>query len=268
MVSDSVATFGAIEFPARRVVLLGASNLTRGIATVIETACRAWGRPLDVLAAAGHGRSYGLRSTVLARALPGITDCGLWPVLAARSAAPTAALITDIGNDLFYGVSPETITRWVEQCCQRLAAIDARLVMTRLPVCNIGRVRSWQYLTFRTLSYPPCRLSLDNLTRGARDLDDRLLDLARRYACRLIEPRACWYGLDPVHIKLLQSRGAWSEILAGWSEAVGEAAPRASLRRWIYLHSRRPQQCWLFGRGQHQEQPCGRLSDGTLISFY
>ena len=268
MVSESLATSGTIEFPARRVVLLGASNLTRGIATVIETACSTWGRPLDVLAAAGHGRSYGMRSTVLMRTLPGIADCGLWPALAARRAAPTAALITDIGNDLFYGAEPETIARWVEQCCQQLRSVDARLVMTRLPVCNIGRVRSWQYVMFRTLLYPHCRLSLDDLTRGAQELDTLLLDVARRYGCRLIDPRACWYGLDPVHIKSRQSRGAWNEILADWAEAIDGGAPRGLLRRWLYLHSRAPEQRWLFGHERRHVQPCGRLPDGTLISLY
>lgn len=258
---------GTLAEPCRRAVLLGASNLTRGMATVIGTACHAWGRPLDVLAALGHGRSYGLRSTVLVRALPGIVECGLWPALAQRAAAPTAALITDIGNDLFYGASPQTIVGWVEQCCQRLAATDARLVMTRLPVCNIGRVRPWQYLTFRTLSYPRCRLSLADLTRRAQELDELLLELARRYQCRLIEPRACWYGLDPVHIKIGQSRRAWNEILAGWTDALGETPP-ASFRHWRYLHTRPPERRWLFGREQRFAQPSGRLADGTVLSLY
>jgi len=86
------------EVPARRVVLLGASNLTRGISTAVETARLQWGRPLDVMAALGHGRSYGLASRLLCRTLPSIVECGLWPALAARPPAPTAALVTDVGN--------------------------------------------------------------------------------------------------------------------------------------------------------------------------
>jgi hypothetical protein len=254
--------------PQRRVVLLGASNLTRGIATVIEAACQAWGRPLDVLAALGHGRSYGMRSAVLARALPGILECGLWRALEQRDTAPTAALITDIGNDLFYGASPQMIARWVDECCRRLAAFDARLVMTRLPVCNIGRVQSWQYLAFRTLSYPRCRLSLGELVVLAQELDELLLELAGKHQCRLIEPRVCWYGLDPVHVKMSESRAAWSEIFAGWTDTVYDAAPRAPLARWCYLLTRAPEHRWLFGREQSHTQPNGRLPDGTTISFY
>lgn len=265
MVSDQAAEN---TLPARRVVLLGASNLTRGMATAIETACLAWGRPLDVLAAAGHGRSYGMRSRVLVRDLPGITECALWRALAERPAAPTAALITDIGNDLFYGASPETIVKWVEDCCRRLKSIDARLVMTRLPLCNVGRVRPWQYRIFRTMLYPSSEVSLDDLTRRAQELDERLLDVARRFDCRLIEPQACWYGVDPVHVKRFQARIAWRQILAGWSEALQDAAPRAGLQRWLYLHTRAPERRWMFGRERSRLQPCGQLPDGTVLSFY
>ena len=44
---------------ARRVVLVGASNLTKGIGTVLPLAEQIWGSPLEVYAALGHGRSYG-----------------------------------------------------------------------------------------------------------------------------------------------------------------------------------------------------------------
>ena len=88
---------------ARRVVLLGASNLTKGIGTVVETACRTWGQPLEVHAALGHGRSYGRTTSLLGRQLPGILECGLWPALERTPGVPTAALVTDIGNDLLYG---------------------------------------------------------------------------------------------------------------------------------------------------------------------
>jgi hypothetical protein len=83
----------------------------------------------------------------------------------------------------------------------------------------------------------------------------------------VIEPQADWYGLDPVHVKLLLARNVWRQILEGWTEALDEAPP-ASMWRWIYLHSRAPQQRWLFGREQRGPQPCGRLPDGTLLSFY
>ena len=92
-----------------RVVLLGASNLTRGISTAVETTRRAVGGPAEYFIAMGHGRSYGARSRVMGRGLPGITECGLWGALG-DDHSPTYALLTDVGNDVAYGASVDTIT--------------------------------------------------------------------------------------------------------------------------------------------------------------
>ena len=111
--------------PSRRVILLGASNVTRSMSTIVETAELVWGRPLDLLAACGHGRSYGRTSCVFGRSLPGILECGLWDELSRRPALPTAALVTDIGNDILYGAGVDQIAAWVEQSLIRLRGLRA-----------------------------------------------------------------------------------------------------------------------------------------------
>jgi len=69
-------TLSSVPNPSRRVVFLGASNVVRAISTIVETAELSWGLPLDVLAACGHGRSYGRTSCVLGRSLPGSCSAG------------------------------------------------------------------------------------------------------------------------------------------------------------------------------------------------
>ena len=256
------------DFPSRRVVLLGASNLTRGISTVVETAARVWGRPLDVLAALGHGRSYGMASSVLGRTLPGILQCGLWPALERRPSAPTAALLTDIGNDLFYGAPVEQICEWIERRLDRLARCDARTIVTRLPVCNLPHVRPWQYALVRRALFPSCRLTLDEVSGRACELDERIVRLTHERNCRLLEPRPEWYGFDPIHVKLRHWSRAWRELLGAWNEANDAAASRASPSRWIYLRRCAPERVARFGIERRRAQPSGRLDDGTLISFF
>jgi hypothetical protein len=79
-----------------------------------------------VLAALGLGRSYGARSRVLLRGLPGILQSGLWRQLESLPPAPTRALVTDVGNDILYGSSPEQILEWVEESVARLQLRGAR----------------------------------------------------------------------------------------------------------------------------------------------
>ena len=64
-----------------RVVALGASNLTRGFQTIVSTARSMWGPDVEVLAALGHGRSYGAPSRIVFRTLPSILKSGLWDEL-------------------------------------------------------------------------------------------------------------------------------------------------------------------------------------------
>ena len=97
-----------------RVILLGASNLARGISTIVGTAQSRLGSPLEFFIAMGHGRSYGRASRVLGRTLPGIDECGLWDALGDAVSTQTYALITDIGNDIIYGYDVEMIAAWIE----------------------------------------------------------------------------------------------------------------------------------------------------------
>lgn len=263
---DSIASPG---LPARRVVLLGASNLARGIATVVDACHRQWGRPLDCLAALGHGRSYGTRSTVLGRTLPSIQNSRLWSALDERPAAPTAALVTDIGNDLMYEAPVDKIVEWVTACLDQLARHEARIVMTRLPVANIDQVPEWKFRFLRRLMFPLGRLPYATIAARAHELDQRLSELAARRGIAQIEQNTAWYGWDPIHFRYSAWPEVWHRILSGWNETeCEEAAGNPPVSRLLYLRSRTPDQRWLFGIEQRGPQPCARLSEGTTLSYY
>ena len=257
------------EGAARRVVLLGASNLTKGISTVLATAYRTWGRPLEVITALGHGRSYGRASSLLGRQLPGILQCGAWDRLAASPGAPTAGLVTDIGNDLLYEEPVELIASWVEQCLDRLAKIGARTIVTMLPVDNLKTLSRARFHVMRTLFFPHSRIRLEEVSERAHALNDRVWQLATERGFRLIGHQSAWYGFDPIHIKLRHRPQAWQEILASWSESPEPILPaRGTLARTLYLRSLPPERRRLLGFEQRGQQPSGRLRDGTTVAIY
>jgi hypothetical protein len=262
------------EHPTRRVVLLGASNLTRAIATVLRIARAAGDGPLDAWAALGHGRSYGQRSVVLGRALPGIVECGLWDALNGAPSLPTTALVTDVGNDILYGTPVDRIAGWVEVCLDRLAAAHARPVLTALPLANLNTLTERRFRFFRSVLFPLSRLTLAEATDRARSLDARLRDMALARGLRLIEPRATWYGIDPIHIRMRHWPTAWGEILSAMSAqacpSVSDPTPRAvsALAHWLRLRLLAPDRRWLLGIEQHRAQPALRLGDGSTVSIY
>jgi hypothetical protein len=255
--------------PRRRVILLGASNLVRSLSTVVETVRLVWQEPVEIMAAIGHGRSYGQNSQVLGRKISGIFPCALWQDLQNRPPLPTAALVTDIGNDLMYEVPVERLVEWVEGCLDRLATVDATTIVTQLPMGSVRRVTETQYRLFRALFFPRCSLNLSQVKSAATHLNDRLVELAGQRKIPAIPVSGAWYGFDPIHLKRSVEQTAWPAILSGWrSDVASVAAPRRSYRRAVYLHRLAPFERTIFGRVRRCRQPCGRLNDGTTVSLY
>jgi hypothetical protein len=251
------------------LVALGASNLTRGFATVVNTARRVWGEPIDILAALGHGRSYGMRSLFLFRSLPGILECGLWRELEAKPRARIHAIVTDIGNDILYGAAPETVLAWVRECVTRLRVLGAEVTITDLPLDSARRLSSGRYLFFRSVLVPSCRLDLAEARARCEAVAAGIEALACSEGLRLVRLRPEWYGVDPIHIRPRFWSSAWREILVPHGEL--ETAPRDLGLRPIgaaALYLAAPERGWLCGIERRRTQPAVRTSGGTTVRFY
>ncbi len=250
-------------------MLLGASNLSLGFREVLAAASRQLGGgPFETHVAAGLGRSYGRWSMVLGRGLPGIVDCGLWRAVSRPAAGPTYLLLSDIGNDIAYGASPETISGWVATCLDRLAESEPRAALVLPPTASVAALRRWQFLAVRTLLFPGRRISLDAARAATEELADRLRRLAGERGVPVAEPRRRWYGFDAIHVRRRVRREVWREVLAGWGPppvATSEPprAPRLPARASSAAERRT-----LLGVELARAQPRRRLADGTTLAFY
>jgi hypothetical protein len=255
--------------PTRRVILLGASNLALSFPIVVETARRIWGGPVEIMAAMGHGRSYGQDSTLLGRKISGIFPCALWQDLQSRPSVPTAALITDVGNDLLYGVPPAQLMDWVTGCLNRLAGAGATTVVTQLPMESLERLGEARFRFFRRLLFPKCALTRAALRVSAIAVNEQLIALGNAQNTSVIPVPGAWYGFDPIHVKRRVRRRAWPELLATW-RALDEPLFDAGASFWTtaYLRCLAPHERTLFNVRRRCSQPSGRLADGTTISLY
>jgi hypothetical protein len=248
--------------------MLGASNLAIHLPTIIETARLIHGEPVDVLIAGGHGRSYGMTTSVLGRVLPGITQCGLWSDLERRPATSTTALVTDIGNDILYGQRVEEIADWVEECLARLSRVANTLAVTELPLETTHALSHRRFLFFRSLFFPSCRLTREEALSRSKQLNERVAEAAAKYGATIVKQSPEWYGFDPIHIRRTRSARAWREILGPWSPESEVVLAQLSVLRWIAVRRLRPLERRLWGRVERCDQPAGRLPDGTTISLY
>jgi hypothetical protein len=228
----------------RRVVALGASNLTRGLPALVATARKAWGADVEIQAALGLGRSYGVPSRILVRTLPGILQSGLWTRLDASEPVPTRALVTDVGNDILYGSEAPQILEWVEQCVERLQKHTRDIVVTDLPLASLRRLDKARFLFFRSVLFPRCRLSQRDVMNIAEAVVVGLESLASRRGLRFFPLRHEWYGFDPIHFRPGSWRQAWAEILHGQDDGLAAAA---SVPEALRLYALLPERQWVLG---------------------
>jgi len=248
-----------------RVVALGASNLTRGFHAVVSTARAVWGPDVHVLAALGHGRSYGADSRVMVRTLPGILETGLWRDLAGLPAAPTRALVTDVGNDILYGFPVEQVLAWAGAAVDRLERTTRDITLTDLPLASVRRLSRARFLAFRSMLFPSSRLSLGQALDAAERVNAGLEELSAARGLRFFRLKPEWYGLDPVHIRPSLWRAAWQEILGCGPAPV---AGRHSRLEALQLYLMPPERRWLFGIEQRTPQTGRALASGGRVWLY
>jgi hypothetical protein len=256
--------------PALRAILLGASNLKAALPLLLAGLRRRTGGAIEVLAACGHGRSYGMWSRFLfVRRLPGIAECGLWRELSRRPPLPAVALVTDIGNDLLYGARAGTIAAWVGTCLDRLAFQRAEIALSLLPLPRLESLSAGQYLLARSLLFPGRNVPWETVRGEARELDEKLLHLGKEHGARLIRPEASWYGLDPIHILRSRREEVWRDVLSGWTlppraHRYGEKASWEGRR----LPAFGAEEFRLLGFRFQRPQPVLRFDDGTTLSLF
>ncbi len=247
-----------------RLIALGASNLTRITPILLRTARRRG--PVHAVAALGFGRSFGIRSRMLWRGLPGIEHCGLWPALDALPPAPESALVMDVGNDVLYGAEVARIVDWVEAAVSRLTARGAQVTVAGMPVFAGVEVGRWQFALLRRLLVPSCKLPREVVVERARHLQEALEALASHHRARFVPMRPQWYGFDPMHVR----RRAWPELCAALLAAGpdGSGAVRAPWRDRFRVASARPAERWWFGVRRCADQPAVCWEDGSSLSLY
>lgn len=243
-----------------RVVFLGASNVKMGFPQILS---RLPG-PVEVLAALGHGRSFGTWSRLAwVRQLPGILQCRIWEELERRPPLPTVAVVTDVGNDLLYGAPVRTIEGWVRTCLERLARHEAELVLALLPLASLENVSAFRYHLARSILFPGRRaVSWSAMLESARELNHRLRSLGLEHGARIVEPSPSWYGIDPIHVRRKMRSEAWTEILRHPRLAGGGELRAGRLPLFGAAELK------LFGRTLRNPQPVCRFKDGSTVALY
>lgn len=196
------------------LIFLGASNLARGYYGLIHFLRRQLHpRPLHIFNALGPGRGYCAEGGIFNVVYPPINACGIMDA-ARESAHPpcrVVALITDIGNDIMYGVPAESIIDCVTELLKTFRELDADVLMTSIPNSLEHEVGKIPFAVLRALFYPKSRVERSQAASAVIEIN-RFLRNSVSGRITLIEDLQDYYGIDIIHFSLLKGQHAWSRI--------------------------------------------------------
>ncbi|MEZ6058843.1 MAG: hypothetical protein R3C19_00615 [Planctomycetaceae bacterium] len=251
------------------VVLLGASNVTFGWRHLISALRIGLSAPLDIFAAGGLGRSYLGPSRFAHRSLPGILDSQIWNALKANSETQTrpVALVTDLGNDLVYGCSSDDVVQAANQSIERLREFraDIDIVLTRPPRESVDSLSPRRFRFFASVLFPFRRMELPDIQNATAELDDRVVELARRLNVAVVKPELDWYGLDPIHIRRACRVEAFCRMAEQWDAWNASQSEQRRVAASVALPI--PHQRTAFGRSITTPQPSRQYRNADIHAY-
>ena len=196
------------------VMLLGASNLSRGCFALSRymKACL-HPRPVEVLIASGPGRGYCVPGGLLNASYPPIFSSDIFEAAQNKleSGYRVVALVTDMGNDLMYGVPAESLIATIQQIFDRLQSMQAEVFYTTLPAAFEKRVHPIWFYILRTLLLPFSRVSYEKAKAGIIEVNQFLKNSTAEHR-HWIPDMDSYLGYDEIHYGWLRAHNAWSHV--------------------------------------------------------
>lgn len=195
-------------------VFLGASNLARSYYGLKRCITRClFPRPVRFVHALGPGRGYISRGGIFNAIYPPILDCGIIEAIRSRrnSNQKVVALITDVGNDIMYGVPADDIISGLDSLFGTLNEFSARVFITSIPVDLKNDVNEFYFRTLRRIFFPNSPVEYHQAAEAVRVINKFMLESPNENLT-VIDGMEQYCGMDKIHYSLLKSRQAWTYV--------------------------------------------------------
>ena len=161
----------------------------------------------------GPGRGYCAEGGIFNITYPPIGSCGILESASGRAqgARRIVAFITDIGNDIMYGVPVSEITSCLDSLLQKLDAIGAEVFVNPIPVDFADDVSERQFRILRSIFYPHSAIDFNEAATAVSTAND-FLRASAGGRVHLLSSVKEFCGVDKIHYSIFQSHRAWSQV--------------------------------------------------------
>ena len=205
-------------------LFLGASNLARSYCGLKSCITRCLSpRSVSFIHALGPGRGYIREGGIFNVVYPPILNCGIFEGVPGRGDQQVVALITDIGNDIMYGVPAKEIIAGLRSIFATLREAEARIFITLIPVNLQDDIDEFYFRALRRIFFPSSTVAYDQASEAVREINKFILESANENL-KVIGGLEQYCGFDKIHYSLLKSCPAWSYIASNLTDSLGTTA--------------------------------------------
>ncbi len=205
------------------IILLGASNLSRGYYSL--TRCiknNLEPCSVDFFNALGPGRAYCASGGVFNVAYPPIGASLVFPTVKDRSDKPSRkiALLTDLGNDIMYGIPAEKIIEEIKRILGQLEALDADALITPIPATLLSQLTPSRFRILKAIFFPRSKVKrLEAI--AAIKIINQAIDAGFGNRVTVISGLDNFMGWDKIHYGHCNFAEVWSRIAEAILTALG-----------------------------------------------
>tara|TARA_B100000686_G_scaffold330017_1_gene391782 strand:- start:387 stop:1151 length:765 start_codon:yes stop_codon:yes gene_type:complete len=195
-------------------VLLGASNLARGYCALTQHISKNISGA-EFVSALGPGRGYCTQGGFLNFSYSPIGECQIMEqakVYNKRGFRMTV-LLTDIGNDIMYGVPEQFLIECIDTLIEKSLQLDAEVFVTSIHVNVYKDMGEISFKLLKAVFYPNSLVTINQADSVVKKVNHYLKEKSsQNERIHLISGLGKFCGMDKIHYSLFKSHIVWSRI--------------------------------------------------------
>ncbi len=217
----------AAEHEGFLFVLLGASNLARGYSALTRKISQNISH-VEFVNAMGPGRGYCAREGMFNFSHPSIDECRVMESVDvyAKQGWRIAVLLTDIGNDIMYGVPDASLVECLDRLIEKsLQWKNAEVIVTSIHVDVSKDLGKTTFKLLRAIFSPKSAVTFDQADSAVKKVNRYLEEKSRQNGrVHLVSGLGAFRGMDKIHYSLQKSHLVWSGVSNAMLSALGLAS--------------------------------------------
>ncbi len=195
-------------------ILLGASNLARAQFGLNRYFERSFPNLVSTSIASGPGRAYSVSGGIFGVSYSPLKTSPIFKLGREKSSnyRLTIGLISDIGNDIMYGVPVQKLIQDLEKSIHDLSDFCSHIFAVPIPYQKIKSLNHWQINIIKRILFPKCELSPEKIMTSIQTVNQFLSEITNSKFKLLKEVDDC-IGWDRAHYDISKMHIAWTQII-------------------------------------------------------